>query len=599
MNEQEFILLMEEYFDGTLSPEGRVALRDEVAANPERRTLFETQSRQNVRIHAQTSRVDFTESQRIAVMVMEIAAKPHPANGEVKMYRDPTFREHLQAIRAGLHAPKDSDTNRNARFALWRLFGPAALGLAVNAIAILLLIFVWVPSVTPPPEEPVEGTEIISDTLVTTPTLDPTAAPPAQPPRGSDPAGSAATPPGQVVPTESHPDAGPETAAMLPDARPPIESFTGSTPSSKLPRSFTMPIASPSWGARNKAARDRLLRGGDGSSGNPLTERAVTNALGWLRDHQLENGSWAGQDPVAMTGLALLTYLAHGEGTGVESAYGDTVTAGLKYLLAKQDAQGAFSKNVYAHAIATYAVSEAFTLTRIMGLRDAMEKAVQLIIDGQQTGGGYDYNYAKGTRFDTSVSGWQIQALKAARIAGAENAGLEAALERSARFLQTQAFVHDGSGFVYDGTAGAPPTGGAKWTMTGVGTLCLQLLGKSTAPQVRLGLKALQDVPFEWSRDAKPKLYGEYYVTQAKFQQDNKVVWQKWNTQMQKVVLKNQFPDGHWENGDYDQGSHVYTTTLCTLMLEVYYRYLPTFEKAPEKILQAKAPTGEITVNVH
>jgi squalene cyclase len=328
------------------------------------------------------------------------------------------------------------------------------------------------------------------------------------------------------------------------------------------------------------------------------TERAVTNALSWLRDHQLENGSWAGQEPVAMTGLALLAYLAHAEVPG-SGPYGDTVTRGLKFLIAAQNDRGVFSRNVYAHAIATYAVSEAFTLTRIVELRTSMEKAVQVIIQGQQDRGGFDYHYDKGTRFDTSVAGWQIQALKAASLAGAAQPSLDTALAKATRFLQNDAFARDGSGFVYEGINGIPATGGARWTMTGVGTLCLQLLGQPSSSQVRLGLKALREVTFDWLTDAKPSLYGYYYVTQARFQQDNRAAWQDWNARMQGALLKHQHTDGHWENGDYDQGSHVYTTTLCTLMLEVYYRYLPTFVKAPEKPIQTGKSTEDVSVDVH
>jgi hypothetical protein len=67
---------------------------------------------------------------------------------------------------------------------------------------------------------------------------------------------------------------------------------------------------------------------------------------------------------------------------------------------------------------------------------------------------------------------------------------------------------------------------------------------------------------------------------------------------MVRALLKNQHTDGHWENGDYDQGSHVYTTTLCALMLEVYYRYLPTFEKAPEKPDPTGSQAGDVSVDV-
>ncbi len=583
MNDQEFIVLMEESFDGTLSKEGRAVLATELTVSPERRRLFEEQARQNIRIHAQTSRIDFTESQHIAMMVMDVVEKGHDPASFSDILHDQTLQERFHAIRNGLRAPKGSGPNRFARFALLRLFGPPTLSVAASAAIILLLVFFWVPQVMRPPEERITiDHRPISDEI----DLDPPPIPPRNEIDPVDPSNNNIDfPPDNPTPSPV-PDNGPNPPAPPPRDPP---RFT------PAPKKTIAPIGLPaSMSARTESARKvitKLTPNGD------RIEQAVTNALNWLRDHQLENGSWAGQDPAAMTGLALLTFLAHGEVPG-SIPYGDTVTKGLQFLLARQNAKGAFSPNVYAHAIATYAVSEATTLTRIVELDDAMEKAVLVIIQGQQDGGGFDYNYNKGVRFDTSVSGWQFQALKAALIAGADRASPEAALAKSIRFLKNAAFSPAGGGFVYEGRNGTPTAGAAKWTMTGVGTLSLQLLDKTDSSQVRQGLKALRDVEFNWLSDAKPSLYGYYYVTQAKFQQDDKMVWKQWETQMQKALLTHQRPDGHWENGDYDQGSHVYTTTLCTLMLEVYYRYLPTFEKVPEKPIQTGKAEGDVSVDV-
>ena len=63
-----------------------------------------------------------------------------------------------------------------------------------------------------------------------------------------------------------------------------------------------------------------------------------------------------------------------------------------------------------------------------------------------------------------------------------------------------------------------------------------------------------------------------------------------------KALLKNQNSDGHWESPIYGMelgkgeaegfgegqfkgvAQGIYSTALCCLMLEVYYRYLPTFK---------------------
>ncbi len=548
MTDNDFILLMEEYFDGSLEAEGRAALRRELQADPARRALFETQSRQHIRIHAQTTPLDFSESQRIALTVMDaVAAERHPATF-ADILKEQTLRERIAAIREGLKAPRYSGKHRYARFALLRVFGPPLLTAAL-CILIIAALALAVPRFFPVEEDP-EGINI---------QLRPSERPTPPDPR-PDP-----------VPTQGQPVPPVVTSMPIPVGRP--------VPITALPTHLI---------GRTPAARAEILK----KSNNTRTEKTVTSALQWLKEHQQADGSWEGQDPIAMTGLALLAFLGHGD-LPDDTAYGPTVRRGLQHLIARQDNAGHFSGNVYAHAIATYAMAEAFTLSRIFPLREPMERGIAVVVGGQQPGGGFDYQYSKGSRFDTSVTGWQVQALKAARLAGSSHPGLDPALEKCLRFLRTAAFAGDGSGFVYSGQNGAaPPASGATWTMTGVGTLCLQLLGARDCRQARHGLALLEDVAFPWTRDGKPRIYGAYYVTQARFQGGSPASWEPWNRQMQNALLAAQHKDGHWEGGDYDQGSHVYTTTLCTLMLEVYYRYLPTYAKAATNDVVTAIATG-------
>ena len=226
------------------------------------------------------------------------------------------------------------------------------------------------------------------------------------------------------------------------------------------------------------------------------------------------------------------------------------------------------------------------------------------VVFGKQVAGGYDYFYAKSDRFDLSVSGWQFQAMKAAKMAGAANPGLDAAIAKAIFFLEKNAFANAGenSGFVYSGKTGIPPNGGATPSMTGCGTLCLQLLGRGNSPCVTAGIQYLERVQPQWpsgrDKDGKPAkvpVYAWYYVTQAKFQKGGKV-WDSWNRAFVREVIANQQSDGHWENGDW--GGDVYTTCLCTLMLEVYYRYLPSYHKQQDKPDTPKKTSDEPAIQI-
>ncbi len=340
---------------------------------------------------------------------------------------------------------------------------------------------------------------------------------------------------------------------------------------------------------RSSSGRHAMLGKYAGRWGK-YTESAVIKALDWLKKHQNSDGSW-GPNKTAMTGLGLLTFLAHGETTSSEK-YGETVEKGIKYLVSRQDASGRFCKTEtqpgpYAHGIATYAISEAYGLTRIPALKPVMEKAVQVILDGQQKGGGWNYKYDSGPRRDTSVAGWQVQALKAAYLAGAENPGLHEAMEKSIRDIksvfnaETGRFGYTDKGWGTDGVCA-------------IGVLCLQFLGHGKDPEVRQALQALKSADCNWSKPGPWAMYGWYYITQAKFHYGGSS-WNAWNSKFARVLTKNQNPDGSWtapgeaahvKHGKETHQGPVYSTTFGALTLQVYYRFLPTYKPVAVKAVE-------------
>jgi len=71
-----------------------------------------------------------------------------------------------------------------------------------------------------------------------------------------------------------------------------------------------------------------------------------------------------------------------------------------------------------------------------------------------------------------------------------------------------------------------------------------------------------------------------YYSSQAAInaQGDH---WAKYNTKVMTNLAKNQNPDGSWSipgGANHQMKSSHYATCLSTLMMEVYYRFLPSSE---------------------
>lgn len=344
---------------------------------------------------------------------------------------------------------------------------------------------------------------------------------------------------------------------------------------------------------RTEAGRKKALDTHSDGMGR-YTEPAVIKALEWLRKHQGPDGSWGPNKP-AMTGLALLTFLAHGETTASER-YGQTVELAIRFLVSQQSPDGRFcvinQPGSYTHAIATYAISEAYGMTRIPTLKGVMEKAVQVILDGQQPGGGWDYDYKKGGRRDTSVAGWQVQALKAAFIAGAENKGLREALDKAAADLKSAHEAESGRFRYTDGNSHNTDS------ITGIAVLCLQLTGYADARETRGGLQAIAGADCNWDKPPAWPMYAWYYITQARFHQGGSA-WSRWNTRFARSYVRNQNADGSWtspgprtgsENGAETNLGPVYSTTLAALTLQVYYRVLPTYQAAA---VEQKTPSQD------
>ncbi len=345
------------------------------------------------------------------------------------------------------------------------------------------------------------------------------------------------------------------------------------------------PIKLPGmWSNRSGDNRDKARREYAGRVGD-ATERAVLRALRWLKEHQSPDGSWAPANQDAMTGLALLAFLAHGE-TPDSPEFGATVQRACQWL-ANYMLGRSGPLNAYSHGIATYALSEGYGMTKLPFLKPAMENGLNILVNGQQPGGGYDYGYAKGERWDLSVSAWQFQAMKAGYVAGANLPGLEPAMEKAIKFLKDNAYANGRFGYCSPGSG--------SWGMCGAGTLCLQLLGEGKTVEAQSGARSVHEqyLPgMNWENGMAAGFhpsYAWYYMTQAMFH-GGKGTFSDWNKAFAPMLIKNQKPDGHWEWGEADHTKSFdpyFSTALNCLSLQVYYRYLPTY-KTPTKIAAAE-----------
>ena len=314
------------------------------------------------------------------------------------------------------------------------------------------------------------------------------------------------------------------------------------------------------------------------------SEMAVLKGLRWLVQNQNENGSWGDSYKGAMTGFGLLCFLGHGE-TPESPEFGLTVNKAVQWMLdtgTKNEGHlfegKVFSKSgVYEHAICAYALGEYYTMTQDERVRELFKQAISYIVQGQGPGGGWNYSYDK-TADDLSVGGWQIQALKAAHLSKLGISGVDEALDKAIAYIERVKGPKGGYG--YRGPSD-------KYSLTGVGILC-ELFWKGERGILRKGMEWVLDetekqFPVKYKSE-HADLYAWYYHTQACLMFGGSA-WTKWNRWFQDEICDVQSPDGSWpvpggkgvgiQSAETKAGA-VYRTTLCILMLEVFYRYMPT-----------------------
>ncbi len=347
-------------------------------------------------------------------------------------------------------------------------------------------------------------------------------------------------------------------------------------------------IINKSMIGRSSATRDALLKTG---GGNRESELAVAKGLAWLARVQKKDGTWAfdgGGDRAAATGIGLLPFLAAGQthkGTGKDNKYRDNVTAAIASLLKMQKSDGTFSTNTYANAIAAVALCEAFGMTGDKALLlKPCQNAIDHIQKGQGGNGSWGYRY--GDEGDTSIVGWQVQALHSAKMCKELKVD-QKVLEKAMKFLDSVASKPRNSSVACTFGYRQP---GARPSLTAVGLLCRYYLNGwgPNSPGLRDGVDYLiKEHPPE---EKQPfDMYYYYYATQVAHFREGEEWAKQWNPKMRDMLVKKQVNDvnkpqvdGSWDKDDTwigDSCGRMGTTAMAVLTLEVYYRHLPLYNR--------------------
>lgn len=343
----------------------------------------------------------------------------------------------------------------------------------------------------------------------------------------------------------------------------------------------------------------------------PDPKQAQLDALGWLARHQDPDGAWSVQAYVdrcaktrcapnpgyeefkaGVTALALLAFTGRGyshlsKDTHDGIVFGDVVRKGLQWLMSKQAEDGFIGerrefKAMYAHAVSSLALSEAFGITGSNLFRDQAQKAADYLVAAQNPGKGWRYS-AKSGENDTSVTAWAVLALKSAEIAGL---GVPAASFRGAIAWVDEATDENGrTGYTRKGTGKVFIPGLCEHfdhheTLTAAAMLSRLLIDKNRK-DVRHAQGALmlaKDLPSMegFAHDSYYWFWGSHALRQL--EGDGGETWSAWKDRLLPLLLRTQTREGDkkgsWEPIDRwsPEAGRVYATAINVMTLNVLTR---------------------------
>ncbi len=305
----------------------------------------------------------------------------------------------------------------------------------------------------------------------------------------------------------------------------------------------------------------------------PETRRAIDRGLEFLAAQQDADGSWQGAmgKNTGVASFAVLSYLATGAvpGRGVR---GRIVCRGVDFVLTHAQWNGLISNGaqtsgngpMYEHAMSTLMLAEVWGAYERPGLRDALERAVQLIVSSQNDQGGWRYE-PRPADADVSVTVMQLVALRAAK-----NAGIEVprrVFDGAVRYVRSCA--KPSGGFLYQ-----PGIGEEGYARTAAGVCSLLVGGDHASAEVLNGLRYLQERKARARRGDDHLHYALYYAAQAMYQAPDPRYFAEWYAVAREELIGLQEPDGHWEG----EAGPIYGTAFSVLALSVPYRYLPVYQ---------------------
>jgi hypothetical protein len=233
---------------------------------------------------------------------------------------------------------------------------------------------------------------------------------------------------------------------------------------------------------------------------------------------------------------------------------------------------------MYSHAFATLFLAEVYGMAGGRPVKDALEKAVNLIVDSQNQYGGWRYNPFD-REIDLSVTVCQVQALRAARNIGIKVP--DGTINRAISYVErSQVQSGRSRGQFYYKIYGRG--GYEKPNEFAINAAALTALASAgiyqrdlTEPALDFLEHAYDDVA-EYFPDHFYFWYGNYYACQA-FYQAGGARFRRYFDRLSRDLLRTQQGDGRWLDrvGPGDE----FSTAVACVLLQLPQQYLPILQR--------------------
>ena len=314
--------------------------------------------------------------------------------------------------------------------------------------------------------------------------------------------------------------------------------------------------------------------------GGPETESAVALALEWLKKTQRKDGYWPQNHghTTASTGLAMMAFMGWGAKHTESGPYQEVLRKAIEWTMEKErNGDLRHRGDMYDHGIAAIALAEAYNLTHDERLRKPVQRMVDFTVKAQNplTGGWRYKAYHENPRDkgDLSVTGWQLMALKSARLGGIKVP--EEVFTRARGFLGGVTTADRG----YKYQPSLKPSN----AMIAEGLFCEHVLREGVMTEQMRQSSMLIQTQLPSSEEVD---YYYWYYGSLAMRQTQGMAWTKWNDRIKPILLEKQILLGANRGSWTAEGSkfqfdkvagRVVTTAMAALSLEVYYRYLPLY----------------------